>query len=238
MRFLKLGKNKKRISVFVLFFLGLLFVIFMTGSSKQEEKKLQRQQEKLLELKGEIQKNPDMAAWLTIPETTINYPVMQRMEDENYYLHRDFYGRKNENGTLILSNGCDITKENTIWIIHGHNMSSGAMFGSLQEYRNPDFRQEHSLIYLEVEDEIRTYLVMGVFESQVYYEKDEVFKFYQCYEIENREDFEYFYQNIQDMFLYDTGIDAVYGDSFLLLSTCSYHTENGRFVVAAKQVYL
>lgn len=231
----------------------LLSVISMTGS-RQEKEKFQKQQEKTTEpnevtqdfmtdtptenFKELQQVNTDMVGWLTVPGTQIDYPVMQRAEDENYYLYRDIYGNENKNGSLILSNGCDVASNYSNWIIHGHNMSSGDMFGSLEEYRNPAYREEHSLIFLQTEEEVRTFMVMGAFESQVYYENDDVFKFYQCYEIRSKEEFEYFYENIKELFLYDSGISAVYGDRFLLLSTCSYQTENGRFVVVAKQVYL
>lgn len=256
-------KNRKKLTyVFILIFVCLLSVIYVTGSNRQEKKELQEEQEKLSIVKEKKdskqkkdsynnltttlteefhslqQENPDMVGWITIPGTKIDDPVMQRVEDENYYLYRDFYGNKNQKGSLILSNGCDVTSKISNWIIHGHNMSSGEMFGELEKYRVPEFREEHALIFLQVEAKVRTYLVMGAFESQVYYENDDVFKFYHCYEIRNKEEFDFFYQNIKELFLYDSEITAVYGDVFLLLSTCSYHTENGRFVVVAKQVYL
>jgi len=36
--------------------------------------------------------------------------------------------------------------------------------------------------------------------------------------------------------LYDTGKSATYGEQLLTLSTCSYHTEDGRFAVVAKKI--
>lgn len=250
----KMWKNSKKCwYIIIVCLICLLSVIYTTGS-RQEKEKFQGLQKKTREPNEvtqdfvtdtptenfeELQQlNHDMVGWLTVPGTKIDYPVMQRTEDENYYLHRDIYGNKDENGSLILSNGCNITSKDSNWIIHGHNMSSGDMFGSLEEYRNPDYREEHALIFLQTEEEVRTFMVVGAFESQVYYENDDVFKFYQCYEIGSKEEFEYFYENIKELFLYDSGIAAVYGDRFLLLSTCSYHTENGRFVVVAKQVYM
>jgi len=59
----------------------------------------------------------------------------------------------------------------------------------------------------------------------------------QCFSELTADEFDVFYQNIKELSLYDTGIEAQYGDSLLTLSTCSYHTENGRLAVVAKRVY-
>jgi len=216
---------------------------------------LLQQQQQLKELRDEIysqsasgerngafiralmEENADTVGWLTIPGTEIDYPVMQTPEDENYYLYRDFYGNENQNGSLLVSAGCDIGNESTNWIIHGHNMKSGAMFGSLTNYRKKSFMKAHNLIFLDTLDGRRTYEVVAVFESQIYYENDYVFKYYQCYDIGDWAEFDSFYSNIKRLSLYDTGINAVFSDHFLTLSTCAYHTENGRFVVVAKELY-
>ena len=78
--------------------------------------------------------------------------------------------------------------------------------------------------------------MIAVFYSQVYRKSDEVFKFYKFFQADTEEEFQDFYDNIMEMSLYDTGITAEFGDHFLTLTTCSYHIENGRFVVVAKEV--
>ncbi len=246
-------------SVCIVLFVVLFYIsMTLTGEPETPDRDLRtlyRQQKMFIALKDEsytdsssgeqeeafiaalMEENPDTVGWLSIPGTEIDYPVMQTPEDENYYLYRDFEGNENQNGSLLVSAGCDIEDENTNWIIHGHNMKSGAMFGSLPNYSQKSYMKDHRLIYLDTLDGRRTYEVIAVFESQVYYETDHVFKYYHCYSIESWEEFDSFYTNIKRLSLYDTGVDAVYGDHFLTLSTCSYHTENGRFVVVAKELY-
>ena len=136
-----------------------------------------------------------------------------------------------------MSAECDLTKESTNWIIHGHNMKSGDMFGRLTDYKKRSYMEEHNLINLETLDGRRIYEVIAVFESKVYYESETVFKYYQCYDIESKAEFNSFYENIKKLSLYDTGVTAIYGDHFLTLSTCAYHTENGRFVVVGKEIF-
>ena len=157
--------------------------------------------------------NKDMAAWLQIPGTNIDYPVMWTPEDETYYLYRAFDGSENKNGCLLLDDESCVDPLTTNLIIHGHNMKSGAMFGNLTDYE-----------------------IIAVFRSQVYRKTDQVFKFYKFFQADTQEEFDDFYNNIKQLSQYDTGVTAEFGDHFLTLSTCVYHVEQGRFVVVAKEV--
>lgn len=180
--------------------------------------------------------NEDMSAWIQIPGTNIDYPVMWTPEDEEYYLYRDFDGSDNKNGCLILDTDSCLDPLTTNLIIHGHNMKSGAMFGRLTDYQEEAFWQEHKEIILYTEECQRNYEVMAVFRSQVFRKSENVFKFYQFFQADTQEEFDNFYNNIKEMSLYDTGVTAMFGDHFITLSTCVYHVENGRFVVVAKEI--
>ena len=180
--------------------------------------------------------NEDMAAWLQIPGTVIDYPVMWTPRDEEYYLYRDFDGSRNQNGCLILDTDSSLDPLSTNLIIHGHNMKSGAMFGNLTDYESEEYYQEHKNIILYTKECQRNYEVIAVFRSQVYKKTDQVFKFYKFFQADTQEEFDDFYQNIKALSLYDTGVTAQFGDNFITLSTCVYHVERGRFVVVAKEV--
>lgn len=181
--------------------------------------------------------NEDMAAWLTIADTKIDYPVMQTMENETYYIDKDFYGNYDKAGCLLLDTDSSLTQDGTTnLIIHGHNMKAGTMFGELELYKDADYGMEHNRMVLYTQEDKREYEVIAVFYSQVYYATDQVFKYYNFFEAESEEEFRDFYENIKELSLYDTGVTAQLGDKFLTLSTCSYHVEDGRFVVVAKEV--
>lgn len=180
--------------------------------------------------------NEDMAGWLVVPGTNIDYPVMWTPEDENYYLYRDFEKNDNNNGCLILDTDSCLNPLTTNLIIHGHNMKSGAMFGNLTDYEDEDYYNEHKQIILYTKECQRNYEIIAVFRSQVYKKSQDVFKFYKFFEATNEEEFADFYNNIKELSLYDTGVTAQFGDNFITLSTCVYHVTNGRFVVVAKEV--
>lgn len=180
--------------------------------------------------------NADMAAWLVVPGTNIDYPVMWTPRDENYYLKRDFNKKSNSNGCLILDTDSNLDPLTTNLIIHGHNMKSGAMFGNLTKYEKEAYYKEHKQIILHTKDGQRNYEVIAAFRSQVYLKTDKVFKFYQFFQADTEAEFDDFYKNIKKLSLYDTGVTAQFGDNFITLSTCVYHVTNGRFVVVAKEV--
>lgn len=180
--------------------------------------------------------NEDCIAWLNIPDTNIDYPVMQTPDDEEYYLYRNFFGEDDKNGTLFMDTDCSLAQERSNLIIHGHHMKSGAMFGSLEKYADAGFGSEHSKIYLYTPDEVRVYEVLSVFQARVYKGKTDKFRYYAYFSFDTQEKFEAYYDNIKKMSLYDTKVTAEYGDEFITLSTCAYHTKNGRFAVVGKRV--
>lgn len=180
------------------------------------------------------EENNDLAGWLTIEGMVIDYPVMQN-EDDEYYLHHDYYGNDSKYGCLYVRGTADIHTPDTNFIIYGHNMKDGSMFGDLDLYREESFYREHSVLSFDTLYEERSYEIIAVFLSQVYDPEEDAFKYYQFYRAETQEEFDYFYQNIKEASLYDTGVTAEFGDTFLTLSTCAYHVRDGRLVVVAKR---
>ena len=72
--------------------------------------------------------------------------------------------------------------------------------------------------------------------TRIFYEDEKnVFRFYQYYNLENEKQFKDYISNCKKLQLYDTGIEANYGDQLVTLITCEYSNENGRMVVVAKK---
>ena len=194
------------------------------------------------------EQNNDMVGWLKIDDTVIDYPVVQTAEYSDYYLDHDFLGDTNSNGTLIMDDQATVgvgtaeydyvdgVKPSTNLIIHGHTMKSGEMFGNLSRYESSEYGAEHNIIKFDSLYEHREYELIAVFYTQIYYPEDEVFKFYKFFQADTQEEFDYWYDNIKSMSLYDTGVTAEFGDEFITLSCCSYQVEDGRFVVVGKRI--
>lgn len=182
------------------------------------------------------EQNEDLIGWIGIEGTAINYPVMYTPSDGEYYLHRNFEKEYEYSGLPFLDQNCSLEPRSTNLIIYGHNMKNQFMFSGLLKYREESYFKNHPTIRFDTIYEESEYQIIGVILSQVYKKSDSVFKFYQFIDAETEQDFDDFMQNIKKLSLYDTGVEAQLGDELLTLTTCSYHTENGRLAVIAKKV--
>ena len=179
------------------------------------------------------EKNLDYWGWLRIEGTQIDYPVMYTPDEPEKYLHRDFDGNPSSRGVPFLDENC--TEEGGNLIIYGHHMKDGTMFGTLPAYVKVDYWQAHPTVRLQTEAGEETYTVLAAFYTKVYTQEDiGVFRYYQYTDLTDPDTFSEYIAQVKAAALYDTGVTAEYGDRLLTLSTCSYHTQNGRFVVIAR----
>lgn len=104
--------------------------------------------------------NEDIYAWITVPGTQIDYPVLQT-ETDNYYLNYNLDHTKGYPG-CIYTNACnrkEFDDKNTV--LYGHNMKNGTMFGSLHRFEDADFFEENDRIYIYTEDARLTYQIFA-----------------------------------------------------------------------------
>lgn len=178
--------------------------------------------------------NHDMVGWLTIPETNIDYPVVQR-EDSKYYLSHDFLGNENDNGQIILDTACDPYTPSYNLTISGHNMRNNQMFSRLDDYRNKGHWEKHRFVLFDTLMERKQYVVMAAFYAADYDVNERGFRY--NVDIRYSVDFSQWLKEVRNYQLYDTGIDAEFGDEFLTLTTCNRtRRRNGRFVVICRRI--
>lgn len=111
--------------------------------------------------------NSDCVGWLTIPDTGIDYPIMHTPDEPEQYLRRDFHGNHASGGTPFLDGRNTAQAEGQNLIVYGHNMLNGSMFKPLINYLEPNFRQTHQDIYLELGGAQYRYQVLAVLETTV-----------------------------------------------------------------------
>ncbi len=201
-----------------------------------QENEQEPQPELLSKFKELYTENPDFRGWLKIDGMKIDYPVMTRSGDNDYYLDKNFEGEKDKNGLLILDYRCDLLSGAQNFIIYGHNMRSGVMFGTLKNYKSKSFCEEHPIIQFDTLYDEAEYKVVAAMLSEVAYADEDVFRYYDAIDMSTEESFNTFYSNISEKALYMTGETLSYGDSCLILSTCDRYKEDGRFVVIAKKI--
>lgn len=183
--------------------------------------------------------NKDLVGWLQIDDTIINYPVLQSdsEEDSQFYLTHSFAKKKDKNGSLFMDYRNDFVDRDTNLIIYGHNMKSGAMFGSLKKYLEKGYLEKHPKIRFDTIYERGTYEVIGAFLSEVSYQDEYTFRYYNFLNANNESEFEAFCVNVMQLDALKKGtLDAKYGDQLLTLSTCSSYTDEGRMFIIAKRI--
>ena len=172
--------------------------------------------------------NPDIVGWIYCPDTNINYPIVQG-ESNQSYLYRSHTGERNANGSIFLDfrNLRDFSDFNNI--IYGHNMGVGEMFGTLKQFADQKFYEEHPVMWLLTPDKaFRLDLIAGMVtpsDSETY----ELFS----YQEDLHERMEYALSHSS----FDAGeVDISQIQQILTLSTCSYEYATARYVVIGSMV--
>lgn len=184
--------------------------------------------------------NPDTVAWLRIPNTDIDNPIMQTSNNEDYL-------RRNENGKYDIW-GCYFadyysnltSKDNLLQntVVYGHSESSenpdGKRFTQLFHYLDLDFLKANPNIYLTIAEDELTFQIFGVFFTDT--------DFYYIDPNPSDQGFDSFMAevNAKNEFVFD-GISVSEQDKLLTLSACAYRydtqkTGDHRLVVMAKLV--
>ena len=175
--------------------------------------------------------NNDFIGWISIEGTNVNYPVMQTPDNPDYYLKHSFEKTYSDYGVPYIEESCAVGLSNNV-VIYGHHMKNGSMFADLCKYTDKDFYEEHKTIQFDTLSTLGKYEVVAVFKFNT---NKETFKYNECCTM-NEEELKEFMNQVHERELYDTGVDAEYGDQLLTLSTCEYTYTNGRLVVIAKKV--
>ncbi|MFA5675163.1 MAG: class B sortase [Christensenellales bacterium] len=177
------------------------------------------------------EQNADMAGWVKIDGTSIDYPVMYSGDD--FYASHDFDKEKSKSGVPFIDGRCAVQPFGANTIIYGHHMKNGSMFTALVNYENEYYFKEHPIILFDTLYKSQKFEIIAVFKSRIYQKEDAVFKYYNFLDADNEREFDEYIANVKALSLYDTGGAACYGDMLLTLVTCSYHAENGQFVIVA-----
>ena len=178
--------------------------------------------------------NQDLFGWVCIDGTALNYPVMHTPDDPEHYLRRAFDGTYSASGVPFLDGACDAGCGN--YIVYGHHMKNGSMFATLSDYADEAFWREHPTIHFDTLEKAGEYEVLAAFYAEAYRaDETDAFRYYNYTDLTDEAVFDDYLRRVRAAALYDTGVTAEYGDPLLTLSTCSYHTTDGRFVVVARQ---
>lgn len=180
--------------------------------------------------------NPDTIGWIEIEGTKLDYPVMWTPNEKWKYDHLSFDGKYDYGGVPYLNEDCSVDPATDNLIIYGHNMTNGTQFRTIMYYQQMNYWRDHPTIKFTTLYEEREYEILAAFYDRVYYKEETCFKYYYFIDPETEEEFNEGITYFKEHSLYDTGVDAKWGDQLITLVTCAYHVDDGRFVVVGRLV--
>ena len=229
-----------------LIFILILLSLSLCGCQKGQQEPVPNVPEKEEEIDTEYispidfselqKKNPDIYAWITIPGTNVDYPVLQSQTDDEFYLDHDDEAKFDLNGVLFSEHSYNNNKfTDPVTIVYGHHLKSGEMFGNLQKYYTDSFEDLREItVYTPVEEQ--KYEVFAA----VPYSNRHILYYYDCFK--TPEAVKEFIEDVKGIRAIGAQIDKEYDvdkdDQLLVLSTCLQADRTKRFIVVAKRVDL
>ena len=113
---------------------------------------------------GKLHKtNADVYAWIRVPGTNIDYPILQAStgEDDDFYLHRDIKKKYSFAGCIYTRRANRKDLSDRLTVLYGHNMINGSMFGTLRKFEDADFFKNHKEFYIYMPQKILKYRIVA-----------------------------------------------------------------------------
>lgn len=176
------------------------------------------------------ERNPDIYAWITIPDTAVDYPVVQSEADNTWYLTHTIDGTESPEGAIFTEtyNSRDFEDPNTV--IYGHDMANGSMFQNLLNYQDRSYFDSHRDVTIYTPDSIRHY---RIFAAYLYDDRHLM----QSFDFENRAVYQDYLNQIFSVRNMNSCVDTEQKvsaeDRILTLSTCYGTQADARYLVQA-----
>lgn len=176
---------------------------------------------------GSLQKqNSDIYSWVYIPNTNINYPVLQSHLDDNLYLDHDIYKNYSFSGSIYsqICNKRDYS--DMVTVLYGHNMANGSMFATLHRFYDTDFFNKNKYIYVYTPDRKLTYEIVSAFE----YDDRHIMNSFDFSDDKVFSDYLDMIENPHSVSVNKRNMELTTDDKILVLSTC-LNSGDGRYLV-------
>ena len=189
--------------------------------------------------------NKEIVGWLKIPDTVIDYPVLEHIGDDRYnqyYIDKSYKKDGTEYGSIFLDYRSTDSVNSRNVIMHGHNMRDGSQFHSLLSYSHEgdlkgdlNYYRKHPVIIFNTPEGDAKYKIISVFKTSTRYEHGEFFNYMQG-AFNSDAEFMNFVYNLRIRSMFDIPVTCNEGDQIITLSTCCYEFYEWRCVVVARKV--
>lgn len=204
----------------------VIFPDISGGETKQETKPTVQSPAKTLDWEALHSQNPDIYAWIYVPDTGVDYPVVQHPTDNSYYLNHNMDGSKGYPGCIYTENFNRRDFSDIHTVLYGHNLKDKTMFSTLHNFENEELFQKEHYIYLYTEDSVFAYQIFAAYEFSAIHLLDN-------FDYSN----EYVYEDYLKQIRQAAGnirqdVEVTAKDKIITLSTCTAdHDADRRFLV-------
>lgn len=175
------------------------------------------------------QMNSDFKAWIIVPGTGVNYPVMQG-EDNNYYLEKSLNKTKLGGGSIFFASDIPNPLDAQNTVIHGHHMKNDSMFGSLRKYKKEDFLKENKYFYVVAKDKTYKYEIFSVYVAKVSTDP-------YTYRFSDDDQFIKYLNDMNNKSMFEVKISEFNkDDKMVTLSTCDYDFDDARLLIHGRLI--
>ena len=176
------------------------------------------------------QQNPDVYAWIQVPGTEVDYPILQSSNDNTYYLNHTIDGEEKKEGAIFTENYNTKTFEDPNTVIYGHDMKNGSMFQSIHKYMDRSFFDNNRDIVIYMPDQILHYKIFAAYLTDNKH-------LLMNYNFWSKDEYQQYLNSIfsmRDMNAFiDTSTEVTNEDKIITLSTCYAGISSQRYLVQA-----
>lgn len=200
--------------------------IVVYRESKNTYEKIQEEKNKSNKFSEELIKiNADYKMWIEVPNTNIDYPVVQG-KDNDFYLNHDFNKNESSAGAIFVDYKNNIDKDKNI-VIYGHNMRNKSMFQNLMKFKDEAFWKENSKIILTIGGKRYEYKIFSSYISNANYINLKT-------NFKSEDEYLKYIDSIKENSIFHRDVDIKSNDRILTLSTCSYEEDDNRMIIYGK----
>ena len=193
------------------------------------------------EFSGLLSQNPDTVGWVNIPNSVVDYPVLQcpndayllTQQEDPYYLCRDFYHNNILRGSIFLDYRSPLDSKNLI--LHGHHMADGSMFATIIGYNSFDFYKASPVVTFNSLYETGKWKIIAVCKTNTLESQGPYFDYMRGDFASDYDFLNYIYQ-IRLRSIYDCPVTVNEHDTIITMSTCAYDFDEFRMFIVARKV--
>ena len=177
--------------------------------------------------------NPSFVGFLQAGVSVVE-PVVYSNDNE-YYLTHNFNNEEDAAGAAFMDMRCSLWPRSQQIVIHGHNMKNKTVFGSLDDMGDIDNLKQYPTVQFDTIYEDGTYVVFAAFNASMNTDESSYFDVAR-YDFATEAEFQAYLDEVRERSMYDIPVDVSYEDELLTLVTCSYHQDNGRFLLFTRKL--